>query len=53
MEYTIKSTFDNGTGMLFYNKEELMERFKELIDNAIANGGSYVDISIDTDVSCE
>ena len=52
MEFTICTLNDNGSGMEYHTKEELLEEISLMIDDCIANGGTYFTISVDADVSC-
>lgn len=50
--FTIETMNDNGSGMEYGKKEELLNEIGLMIDNCIKNGGSYFDVMVDSDVSC-
>lgn len=52
MEFSIYTMYDNGSGMEYLNKEDFLEEVGLMIDDCIANGGTYFSISVDTDASC-
>lgn len=52
MNYTIETLNDNGSGMKFRNKEELLKELSMMIDDCIANGGTFFDVQVDSDASC-
>lgn len=52
MIFTITSVFDNGSGCAYYTKEKFLEEISAMIDDCIANGGSFFDAEIATDASC-
>lgn len=52
MIFTITSVWDNGSGCAYYTKEKFLEEISAMIDDCIANGGSYFDAEIATDASC-
>lgn len=52
MRFSIYTTNDNGSGMLYSNKEEFLNELSLMIDDCIANGGSYFSVEVDTDASC-
>lgn len=52
MKYSIDTIIDNGSGMEYYTKEEFLKEISLMIDDCIANGGTYFGASIDTDASC-
>ena len=43
---------DCGSGMSFNKKEELLQEISMMIDDCVLNGGSYFDVSVDSDASC-
>ena len=51
MKYTIETVNDRGSGMKFRTKEEFLKEISMMIDDCIANGGTYVDIQVDSDAS--
>ena len=52
MKYTIETMNDNGSGMAYKTKEEFMKEIGLMIDDCIANGGTFFDAQIDSDASC-
>ena len=52
MKYTIETMNDNGSGMTYKTKEEFMKEIGLMIDDCIANGGTFFDAQVDSDASC-
>lgn len=52
MNFTIETLNDNGSGMKYSDKEELMHEISAMIDDCAANGGTFFDIQVDSDASC-
>ena len=52
MKYTIETMNDNGSGMTYKTKEEFMKEIGLMIDDCIANGGTFFDVQVDSDASC-
>ena len=52
MNFTIETLNDNGSGMKYSDKEEFMREISAMIDDCIANGGTFFDIQVDSDASC-
>ena len=52
MKFTIETLNDNGSGMEYKTKEEFMKEIGLMIDDCIANGGTFFDIQVDSDASC-
>lgn len=52
MTFTTMSTWDNGSGCTYYTKEKFLEEVAAMIDDYVANGGTYFDAEITTDASC-
>ena len=52
MKYTIETMNDNGSGMAYKTKEEFMKEIGLMIDDCIANGGTFFDVQVDSDASC-
>lgn len=50
--FTIETTNDNGSGMSYGTKEEFLKEISLMIDDCIANGGTFFDIQVDSDASC-
>lgn len=50
MDFDINTSIDNGNiSITFNSKEEFLQNLSVLIDNCIANNGSYFEIMIDSD----
>jgi hypothetical protein len=52
MKFTIETLNDNGSGMSYKTKEDFLREIGLMIDDCIANGGTFFDIQVDSDVSC-
>ena len=52
MKYTIETMNDSGSGMAYKTKDEFMKEIGLMIDDCIANGGTFFDIQVDSDASC-
>lgn len=52
MEYTIETLNDSGSGMKFNTKEEFLHEISLMIDDCIANKGTFFDVQVDSDASC-
>ncbi len=52
MNFYIYTQFDNGSGMEFRTKEDLLKEIGLMIDDCIENGGTCFDITVDSDASC-
>lgn len=52
MEFTIETLNDCGSGMRYTTKEEFLKEVGLMIDDCIANGGTFFDIQVDSDASC-
>lgn len=52
MKFTISTLNDNGSGMAYKTKEELMKEIGLMIDDCVANGCTFFDIQVDADASC-
>ena len=52
MQFTIETLNDNGSGMSYKSKEEFLREIGLMIDDCIANGGTFFDAQIDSDASC-
>ena len=52
MKYIIETMNDNGSGMTYKTKEEFMKEIGLMIDDCIANGGTFFDVQVDSDVNC-
>lgn len=52
INFTIETLNDNGSGMEYTSKEEFMKELGLMIDDCIANGGTFFDIQVDSDATC-
>lgn len=53
MDFDINTSIDNeNVNITFNSKEEFLQNLSVLIDNCIANNGSYFEIMIDSDTNC-
>ena len=52
MKFTIETLNDNGSGMSYNTKEEFLKEISLMIDDCIANDGTFFDVQVDSDVSC-
>ena len=52
MKLYIETLNDNGSGLEYNTKEEFLEEISLMIDDCIANGGTFFDAQIDADASC-
>lgn len=52
INFTIETLDDNGSGMEYTSKEAFMKEISLMIDDCIANGGTFFDIQVDSDASC-
>ena len=52
MKFYIETLIDNGTGMVYNTKEETLKEISLMIDDCIENGGTFFEISVDSDASC-
>ena len=52
MKYYINTLNDNGSGMRYGDKESCLNEIKLMIDDCIANGGTYISFDVDSDASC-
>lgn len=50
--FTIETLNDSGSGMAYKTKEEFLREISLMIDDCIANGGTFFDAQIDSDASC-
>ena len=50
MKFHIES--DNGSGMKYNTKEDFIQELSLMIDDCIANGGTYFSVHYDSDASC-
>ena len=47
MKFTIETLNDNGSGMLYKTKEDFLKEVGLMIDDCIANGGTFFDIQVE------
>lgn len=52
MDFFIETINDSGSGMKYNTKEEFLKKISLMIDDCIANGGTFFDIQVDSDASC-
>lgn len=52
INFTIETLNDNGSGMEYTSKEAFMKEISLMVDDCIANGGTFFDIWVDSDASC-
>lgn len=52
MKFFISDNFTGGSGQSFGSKEDFLKELGLMIDDCIANGGSFFDVTVDTDASC-
>ena len=52
MKFSIYTKNDNGTGMEYTTKEQFLHEVGLMVDDCIANGGTYFSINVDADESC-
>lgn len=52
MKFFISDTYTNGSGQKFSTKEDFLRELGFMIDDCIANGGTFFDVTVDTDASC-
>ena len=52
MKFTIETLNDNGSGMKYATKEEFLKELSLMIDDCMANGGTFFDVQVDSDASC-
>ena len=52
MKFYIETLNDNGSGMKYNTKEGFLNELSKMIDDCIANGGTFFDAQIDSDVIC-
>lgn len=52
MKFYIETLNDNGSGMEYKTKEDFLKEISLMIDDCIANGGTFFDAQIDSDASC-
>lgn len=51
MEFYIVTQNDGGTGMKYNTKEDFLKELGLMIDDCMSNGGTYIDLAIDSDAS--
>lgn len=52
MEFTIETLNDNGSGVKYSTKETFLKEISLMIDDCMANGGTFFGAQIDSDASC-
>lgn len=52
MKFYIYTKNDNGSGIKYHTKEDFLKEISLMINDCIANRGTYFSIDVDTDASC-
>lgn len=52
MKFYIETLNDSGSGLKYNTKEDFLKEISLMIDDCIANGGTFFDAQIDSDASC-
>ena len=52
MKFYIQTLNDNGSGMKYNTKEDCLKEIGLMIDDCIANGGTFISFDVDSDASC-
>ena len=52
INFTIETLNDNGSGMEYTSKEAFMKEISLMVDDCIANGGTFFDVQVGSDASC-
>lgn len=52
MNFYIQTINDGGSGMEYHTKEDLLKEIGLMIDDCIANGGTFISFDVDADASC-
>ena len=52
MTFHIFTQNDNGSGIMYANKEDFLHEVSLMIDDCITNCGTYFSIEVDADASC-
>lgn len=50
--YISTENIDGGSGMKYQNKQDFLKELSLMIDDCILNGGTYFDITVNSDASC-
>lgn len=52
MEFSVYTMNDNGSGMVYHNKEEFLKEVALMIDDCVDNGGTFFSVQVNADSSC-
>ena len=52
MKFYIQTINNNGSGMKYNTKEDCLREIGLMIDDCIANGGTFISFDVDADASC-
>lgn len=52
MKFYIQTLNDNGSSMKFNTKEDCVREISLMIDDCVANGGTFISFDVDSDASC-
>ena len=52
IRFTIETLNDNGSGMKYASKSEVLREISMMIDDCQKNGGTFMDFQVDSDASC-
>lgn len=52
INFSIETLNDNGSGMEYTSKEAFIKEISLMVDDCIANGGTFFDIQVNSDASC-
>ena len=52
MKFYIQTLNDSGSGMKYNTKEACLKEIGLMIDDCIANGGTFISFDVDADASC-
>lgn len=52
MRFYIYTRNDNGSGIKYRTKEDFLKEIALMINDCIANGGTYFSVDVETDASC-
>lgn len=53
MDFFINTAQAQHSYRVLWSKEELLEEVSKMIDKSIENGGTYFDLTVNTDVDCQ
>lgn len=52
MKFYIYTKNDNGSSIKYHTKEDFLNEIALMINDCIANGGTYFSVDVETDASC-